>query len=53
MSSAEAVAKWLEVQPHLHTNHSSEMLDAALHETVDAQEELDRIRPLIHAVGLH
>lgn len=51
VSSAEAVVKWLEVHPDLHTNHSSEVLDAIHPGTVDAQEELDRIRPLIHAVG--
>lgn len=55
VSSAEAVVKWLEVHPDLHTNHSSEVLNAT-HPgtvTVDAQEELDRIRPLIYAIRQH
>lgn len=51
MSSAEAVVKWLEVHPDLHTNYSSEMLDAARPETLDAQEELDRLKPLVHGIG--
>lgn len=50
VSSAEAVVKWLEVHPDLHTNHSSEMLDVKRPETLDAQEELDRLKPLVHAL---
>ena len=43
--------KWLDVHPYLHTSHGSGTLDATFPETVDAQEELDRLKPLIHAIG--
>ncbi|KAL3133251.1 hypothetical protein ABBQ38_007134 [Trebouxia sp. C0009 RCD-2024] len=50
LSSAEAVVKWLEVHPYLHANLSSDMAHATCSETVDAREELDRLRPLIQAI---
>lgn len=53
VSSAEAVVKWLEVHPYLHADCSSDAQHATCSEAVDAQEELDRLRPLIHAIGQH
>ena len=50
LSSAEAVVKWLEVHPYLHAADDTATTPHGLshrHETVDAQEELDRLRPLI------
>jgi hypothetical protein len=54
LSSAEAVVKWLEVHPYLHAaQHSPARLPgSALQEQgVDAEQELERLRPLIHAVS--
>ncbi len=54
LSSAEAVVKWLEVHPYLHAaQHSpARSPESALQEQgVDAEQELERLRPLIHAVS--
>jgi len=48
------VVNWLEVHPYLHAaQHSPARLPgSALQEQgVDAEQELERLRPLIHAVS--
>jgi len=54
LSSAEAVVKWLEVHPYLHAAQHSPARSpgSALQEqAVDAEQELERLRPLIRAVS--
>lgn len=54
LSSAEAVVKWLQVHPYLHAAHHTPPRSpgSALQEqAVDAEQELERLRPLIHAVS--
>ncbi len=54
LSSAEAVVKWLEVHPYLHAaqHNAARLPESALQEQgVDAEQELERLRPLIHAVS--
>ena len=53
LSSAEAVVKWLEVHPYLHSDHP-DSTGAAAHVTVqhplfDAGQEFARLKPLIQA----
>ena len=53
LSSAEAVVKWLEVHPYLHAADGGTDDLTQQYNPADAQEELDRLRPVTDHIATH